>query len=64
MDITEEEKVTAQAYRAFEESLSVQELLRQHREGLITAIELAHHIIGVWHHFKRLPQNANVKFYN
>lgn len=64
MDITEDERRTAEAYRAFEQTLSVQEILKQHREGLVTSIEMAHYIVDVWEHFKRLPQYQGVKFYN
>ena len=64
MDITEDERKTAEAYMAFEQTPSVQEILRQHREGLTTAIEMAHSIVDVWENFKRLPQYHGVKFYN
>ena len=64
MDITEDERKTAEAYRAFEQTPSVQEILRQHREGLTTAISMAHSIVDVWENFKRLPQYHGVKFYN
>ncbi len=61
---TEEERMTAEAYRAFDASPSVQHILQMHKDGLTTAVEMAHALLDVWSHHKRLPQYEGVKFYN